>query len=69
MLIEPQELEGILQCRHQKYTYEIVTIHGEGTQRESLDVPFIKDHKIFPRPDTSAFPDVSCDDLLHPRKG
>jgi hypothetical protein len=30
---------------------------------------FIKDHESFPRPDTSAFPAVSSDDLLHPMEG
>jgi hypothetical protein len=30
---------------------------------------FIKDHESFPRPDASAFPEVSSDDLLHPREG
>jgi hypothetical protein len=28
-----------------------------------------KDHECFPRPDASAFPEDSHDDLLHPRKG
>jgi hypothetical protein len=30
---------------------------------------FIMDHESFPRPDASAFPEVSSDDLLHLRKG